>query len=100
MRIEAKGTKHGRKITITVTGGTNGVQYRIDGVHEILRGAYLDALKAELHERHVVAGTYVPPEDNTHVNILNVLQYYYFDDNPQIKADGIDEMPHEEGVVY
>ena len=54
-----------------------------------------------LKDRHPVAGTFFPEEESM-LNVLNVVQYYFFDEKPSlIEVTGdIGEIPHEDGVIY
>lgn len=101
MQIVAKGKKADRIITITATKDDEGaVMYDISGCDPIFYDSYIDLLKFELDKRYAFAGTYIPKEPDEDVNILNVLQNYYFDELKEITANDIKPIPHEEGVVY
>lgn len=54
-----------------------------------------------LKERRLIAGTFTPEEESM-LNVLNVIQYHFFDDNPSsVQVDGdIGEMPYEDGMIY
>ena len=57
-------------------------------------------IRAEMKKRHVMAGTFSPEEDSM-LNVLNVLQHHFFDEPPEIETTGeFPEMPGELGVVY
>lgn len=50
--------------------------------------------------RHSIAGTFFP-EENSMMNVLNVIQYYFFDSTPEITIEGdIGELPFEENKIY
>lgn len=58
------------------------------------------ALLQEMKKRYPFAGTYIPAE-NSILNALNVLSYYFFDELTDVETTGtFEEMPHEDGVVY
>ena len=101
MRIVATGKKCKREITIKVTKDDEGmVLYDVLGCDPKYEDAYIDLLKMDLEKRHPFAGTYTPQDDEEDVNILNVLQNYYFDELKEITANDIKPIPYEEGVVY
>ena len=54
-----------------------------------------------LKERHPIAGTFFPEEESM-LNVLNVLQYYFFDSKPSsVEVEGdIGEIPYEPNVIY
>lgn len=54
-----------------------------------------------LKERHSIAGTFFPEEESM-LNVLNVIQYHFFDDAPfSVEVEGdIGELPHEDGMIY
>ena len=101
MVIVAKGKKCKREITIKVTKDDDGmVLYDVSGCDPKYEEAYIDLLKMDLEKRRPFASTYTPQDDEEDVNILNVLQNYYFDELKEITANDIKPIPHEEGVVY
>lgn len=56
--------------------------------------------RKRLKERHPVAGTYYP-EENSMMNVLNVIQYHFFDSTPEVTIEGdIGELPFEENRIY
>lgn len=59
-----------------------------------------DYIRSEMAKRHLIAGTYTP-EMNSMLNVLNVIQFHFFDDPPDINTTGdFEEMPSDDGVVY
>lgn len=53
-----------------------------------------------LKERHPIAGTFTPDEESM-LNVLNVVQYHFYDDVPSVEVEGdIGEMPYEDGMIY
>lgn len=57
--------------------------------------------RAELEQRHPVAGTFYPEVESL-TNALEVLRYYFFDAEPTITVDGDigEEIPYEDDVIY
>ena len=54
----------------------------------------------ELNKCHAVGGTYHPPQESM-INALNVLEYYFFDEKVQVIVEGdIGEIPGEKDVIY
>ena len=101
MLIVAKGRKAKHDVTIKVTKDDEGkALYDVSGCDPFYYDAYIDLLKFELERTPVFAGSYIPQDPEEDVNILNVLQNYYFDKLEEITAKDIKPIPHEEGVVY
>ena len=54
-----------------------------------------------MKERHPIAGTFFPEEESM-LNVLNVIQFHFFDEKPysvEVKDD-IGEIPFEKDVIY
>lgn len=92
MYILAKGTKYGKKLRIEVKNK----QILINGKTD---GPMIEIFKAYLHEKPVFDGTYIPQSAFEDVNIYNVLRNYFFDNDPDITANGITPIPNED-LVY
>lgn len=99
MRIKAVGKKGGYTITVVVTKDNGKYLYEFSGCNSILFETLQGMIADELEEQYIIAGTYVPPVESD-VNVLNVLTEHFFDEPPQIEAEGIEEMPYEDGVIY
>lgn len=101
MEIIARGIKHKTEITVIVTKKEGEKRYQFDviGCEAIYKIAYIDILKRELKNQYLIAGTYIPPIYSD-INILNVLESYYFDERYSIEAKGIKPMPNVEGRIY
>lgn len=57
-------------------------------------------IRSEMKQKHPVAGTYIPKEDEP-INLKNVLEFYFFDKLKSIEISGdIGELPFEEGRIY
>jgi hypothetical protein len=54
-----------------------------------------------LKERHSIAGTFFPEEESM-LNVLNVIQYHFFDEKPSsVEVEGdIGEIPFEPDMIY
>lgn len=92
--IKAKGTKDGKKIVITY----NDDKILFDGKKNIV---YELEMKFELLQRHVFGGTYYPESDTEPLNIINVLENYFFDNTAvEIESDENYELPYEDGIIY
>ena len=61
---------------------------------------YWRVLDYELSMCHALGGTFFPTRDDIR-NVYNVLQNYFFDDEPQMETDEvIPEIPFVKGRVY
>ena len=100
MKIKAKGEKYGRQLTITISKKDDEYFYDVEGCKEKEKVIFISGIQYELSQRYLFAGTYTPKRDEEDINFLNVLTNYYFDDTPEIDAEGIEPMPHEKGVIY
>lgn len=94
--IYAKGKRAGKSMEV--------VCIEKDGIHLFFNDHlnvqeeqdFMDIMK----ERHVIDGTFCPEEDSM-LNALNMLRYYYFDEPPDIRTEGeFEELPNEDGIVY
>lgn len=92
--ITATGKYSGEKMKVQYENGKCTFNGKKDNILKMI-------LDIELRERHSIAGTFYPEVDSN-LNVYNVLQYYFFDDEPviEVKDEEIEEMPCEEGVVY
>lgn len=93
MRIEATGKKNGKSLIIVVEDG----KFTFNGKEDSLLKRILDA---DLKLCPVFAGTYIPEDAYEDVNILNVLENYFFDGIAKIKAEGIKPMESESDKIY
>ena len=100
MKITAKGKINKKNITITVTRNND---YKYNFEFSDCDSRFFPTLerllKQEMKSRYIFAGTYVPPVWSD-INIMNVLESHFFDEVDFVHAEDIDEMPHEEGVIY
>lgn len=96
-KIIAKGMLRGVEHDVECVDTDEGLQIDFDGEEqEFLEQQF----REELNQRHAVGGTYYPPQESM-INALNVLRYYFFDGEPEITVDGdIGEIPYEEDVLY
>lgn len=96
-KIIAKGMFSGVEHNVECISTDEGLQIDFDGAEaEFLEQEF----RKELNQRHAVGGTYYPPQESM-INALNALQYYFFDGEPEITVDGnIGEIPHEKDIVY
>lgn len=93
MKIEASGIKAGDNIVI-VCGVEDGIVF-FDG-NEFLEQRFYELLK----ERKLIAGTF-EPEENSEINVLNVVKSFLFDELAEISvSEFTEQMPFEEGIVY
>ena len=95
--IKAKGIRNGKPLAVTFL--------RVSGEDTYIFNHHLDEsieseIKTELKLRHPFGGTYYP-EEQSELNILNVLENYFFDERPEIETDGeFETIPGEDGVIY
>ena len=100
MKITAKGKRGNQEITIVATkNGKGKYVFEISGCETIFRSGIEEMIKRELQRRYVFAGTFIP-KVYSDINIMNVLQNYFFDELQSFSAEDIEQMPFEEGVVY
>ena len=91
--IIAEGTKNGKRLMVEYVDGT----YLFNGKVDFL---YETEIEYELSRRHTIGGTYYPERNET-LNILNVIENWFFDRN--VEAEVIDEEITEipdDGEVY
>lgn len=91
--IIAEGIRFGHKISVEVKGDT----FLFNGKPNEIEMKFLDA---DLQMKPVYPGAYVPTDAYEDANIYNVLKYHYFDDDPDIQAEGLAPIESEEGTVY
>ena len=91
--IKAEGTKNGRQLRVEYVDGT----YLFNGKVDFL---YETEIEYELSKRHTVGGTYYPNRNDV-LNVLNVIENWFFDRNVEAEVIGeeIPEIPNE-GKVY
>lgn len=95
--IHATGMKNGEMLEVYFSRIKNTETYTFNHRYNVTLEA---EIKDELRKRHPFAGTYYP-EENSELNVLNVLQHYFFDSRPEIETQGdFEEMPSEPGVIY
>lgn len=91
--IKATGKKDGEKMTVEYDNG----KFLFNGIDDVY---YTDELEYELSLTHAVGGTYFPQKDEP-LNILNVLENYFFDEHADVETDEqIEEMESEYGRIY
>ena len=58
-------------------------------------------IRTMMKERHLISGTFIPDEESM-LNVLNVLRFYFFDGNPSLveSKGNIGELPFEDGKIY
>ena len=96
-KIIAKGMHIGTPVTVTCEDEGAGIVLKFDNERNEL---YEEYFFDRMNERPPIAGGYVP-EKCSMLNALNVCEYYFFDDKPEIKTDGdIGTLPYETDVVY
>lgn len=96
--IKAIGQYHEQTVEVMCIDMGDGLQFLFNmGKDPALEAVFRRILK----ERHPVAGTFSPEEESM-LNVLNVIQYHFFDDAPSsVQVDGdIEEMPYEDGMIY
>lgn len=90
--IRAEGEKNGTLMMVEFIDG----KFLYNGIE----GLYDIEMKAMLHARHPVGGTYVPQEDYDPLNIMNVFGNWFFDKPADVETNEHHELPHEDGVIY
>ena len=94
--IKATGIRDGSPMTV-ICVESDGILFMFNNIQDRFYGRMI---REEMKKRHLIAGTFTP-EENSMLNVLNVLQYYFFDEPPEIETTGeFEEMPSEDGVVY
>ena len=96
-KIKANGKVGGYECEVECSDSVEGLVIDFNGEED----EHLEQLfRYELNKCHAVGGTYHPPQESM-INALNVLQYYFFDDKVQAVVEGdIGEIPGEKGVIY
>jgi hypothetical protein len=94
MKITATGKKNGKTVKLVYEDG----EFTFNGEHNIL---YEMEIESHKQAGHPVGGTYYPQKDSP-LNLINVIESYFFDRNAVVQVQGadIEEIPYEEGVVY
>lgn len=94
MKITATGQKDGKTVKLIYEDG----EFTFNGGH---RTIYEQEIQFECRAGHPVGGTYFPPK-NSPLNLLNVIENYFFDRNAVAEITGVDIEPMEceEGRVY
>ena len=94
--IKAEGIRNGQHITVFCCK-INKIKFLFNTIIDPDKEQDIRNL---MERRFPIAGTYYP-ETESMLNVLNVLQYHYFDEPPEIVTEGeFEEMPYEKGVVY
>ena len=94
--IIAKGIKDGLQLEV-ICADIDGIRFLFNNLKDELREREIRRMMAE---RPLIAGTF-SPDENSMLNVLNILQYLYFDKPPDIETAGeFETMPYEKGVVY
>lgn len=100
MKIFAKGKRGDYEFSVLVTKDEKGKYvFKIDDCEKIFHSNIEEMIKIELKKQYVFAGTFIP-KVYSDINIMNVLQYYFFDELKEFSAEDIEQMPFEDGVVY
>lgn len=96
IEIRAQGIREGKGVLVECDFTGDGIEFLFNGSQDIdLEGAIRD----EMEEHHPMAGTYFPETEK--LNLINVLDGYFFDSNPDIEVEGeVETMPNEEGLIY
>lgn len=94
MIAKAVGKKDGKNLKVEYNDG----KFLFDGLENIL---YESEMKFELGRRHPFGGTYFPDKDSD-LNIINVIENYFFDFNTHVDFEDadIDEIESEAGRIY
>lgn len=94
MTLKATGKKDGKVVTLEY----NGTEFTFNGERNEL---YRLELEWHINAGHYVGGTYYPPK-NSDLNILNVVENYFFDRNAVAEVTGADIEPMEsvDGRIY
>lgn len=94
--IKAVGIKDGERVIVYCCEMDN-----IAFLFNNLKNSYMEQdMRNLMKRRYAIAGTFYP-ETESMLNVLNILQYHYFDEPPEIVTEGeFEEMPHENNVVY
>lgn len=96
--IKAEGKFHGNKLSVICLKEDEELFFLFNsGIDEGLESVFRNILK----DRHSIAGTFFPEEESM-LNVLNVIRYHFFDDKPSsVEVEGdIGEIPHEPNTVY
>ena len=96
-KIKAVGKVNGYECEVECSDTGNELVIDFDGEeNEQLERQF----RYELNKCHAVGGTYHPPQESM-INALNVLEYYFFDEKVQVIVEGdIGEIPGEKDVIY
>lgn len=94
MKITATGQKDGKTVKLVYEDG----EFTFNGGFNAL---YEQEIEWHRRAGHPVGGTYFPPKDSP-LNLLNVIENYFFDRNTVAEITGaeIEPMESEEGRVY
>jgi hypothetical protein len=96
--IKAEGRFHGRKMSVICLKEDEELFFYFNkSIDKGIESVFRTILK----KRHPIAGTFSPEEESM-LNVLNVIQYHFFDDKPSsVEVEGdIGEIPLEEGKIY
>lgn len=94
MKITATGQKDGKTVKLVYEDG----EFTFNGGYNTL---YEQEIEYERRAGHPAGGTYFPPIDSE-LNLINVIENYFFDRNALAEVTGVDIEPMEsiEGRVY
>lgn len=95
-RVVAKGKYQKQELTVECTFNGEQIEFLFNGERDFwLEGVILN----EMALNHPISGTYYPTTKK--LNLVGVLQGYFFDVSPDIEIEGdIEQMPSDKGRVY
>jgi len=97
-KIIAKGKRYNMPLEVVCEKTDDGLSVSFNGTDDKL---FMQSFMDELEQRYPVAGTFYPEVESL-TNALEVLQYHFFDGEPEITVDGDigEEIPYEDDVIY
>lgn len=96
--IKAEGKFHGNDLSIICMKEDEELFFLFNrSVDKGLESVFRKIMK----ERHPIAGTFCPEEESM-LNVLNVIRYHFFDETPSsVEVEGdIGEIPYEPNMIY
>lgn len=87
MKITATGKKDGKTVKLVYEDG----EFTFNGKHKTI---YEQEIEWHRKVRHPVGGVYFPPNDSP-LNLINVIENYFFDCNAIAEVSGVDIEPVE-----
>lgn len=96
IEVTAKGIRDGNEILVECDFKGNDISFLFNGdIDYDLEGVILN----EMEEHHAIGGTYFPTTKK--LNLIAVLEGYFFDYNPDVKVVGdVESIPYKKRAVY